>query len=202
MQLAMSAEGSREVKIAHCSFCGEPLEPRTTAGETRSRLTCIGCNRIHYENPKVLVWCFAYCRDRVLFCRRAIEPAKGCWAPPSGFVELGESLEEAAARETREETGLALDPASLILFKVVSIPHMNQIYVGFRAELAKIPNLTPGPEVIEARFWSQSDLPFHQLAYRDMVKGAPEDFFSCLSTGVFVADSVTIRGSEAHLDMG
>jgi len=179
--------------LKFCSSCGQPLALRQLAGDTRARPQCTGCGTIHYENPKVLVWCFAHWQDRVLFCRRATEPAKGYWGPPAGFVELGETLEEAAVRETREEAGITLDPASLILFKVVSLPHMSQIYVGFRAALPAEPILAPGPEVLEARMWSERDMPFHELAYRQMVKDAPEDFFRALRTGQFVADSVTVR---------
>ena len=182
--------------MAFCTHCGRQLVLAYVEAESRDRLICTGCQAVHYDNPKILVWCFAYSRDRVLFCRRATNPAKGLWAPPAGFVESGETLEEAAVRETFEETGVVLDPSSLILFKVVSIPHMNQVYVGFRSELESEPSIVAGPEVLEARFWSETDLPFRELAFRDMVKGAPEDFYRSMRTGDFAADCVTIRPSQ------
>jgi ADP-ribose pyrophosphatase YjhB (NUDIX family) len=182
--------------MSFCTHCGGKLLLQNVGGESRLRHVCVGCKAVHYENPKILVWCFAYCEDRVLFCRRATHPARGLWAPPGGFVEAGETLEEAAARETFEETGVAVAPSALLLFKVVSIPHMNQVYVGFRAPLHTEPQITPGPEVIEARFWSEPEMPFHELAFRKMVKDAPEDFYRCLRSGEFRADAVTVRPDQ------
>ena len=73
--------------------------------DARERAICPACHYVHYENPKVLVWCFAYSQQRLLLCRRAIPPAKGLWGSPQGFVEAGETLEEAACREMQKRWG-------------------------------------------------------------------------------------------------
>ena len=124
-----------------CHECGNPLQEILYATDSRTRLTCGHCGAIHYENPKVLVWSLAHCGLKMLLCKRAIEPAQGLWNPPAGFVELGESLEEAMARELKEETGIELAPAQFMLYRVASVPHMNQVYVGFRAEFDVEPEL-------------------------------------------------------------
>jgi 8-oxo-dGTP pyrophosphatase MutT (NUDIX family) len=108
-------------------------------------------------------------------------------------VEAGETLEEAASREMMEEVGLYAAPATLILYRVASIPHMNEIYVGFRVELDSLPELRLGPEVSEARFWSEEEFPFDAFAYREMLNGIPEDIFACLRTGLFPIFSHAVR---------
>ena len=92
-----------------------------------------------------------------------------------------------------EEVGLHAVPSSLILYRVASIPHMNEVYVGFRVELDSIPELQLGPEVSEARFWSENEFPFEQFAHREMLKGIPEDIFACLRSGVFPVFAHTVR---------
>jgi ADP-ribose pyrophosphatase YjhB (NUDIX family) len=162
-------------------------------GDAVERSVCLGCRQVHYENPKVLVWCFAYWKDRLLLCRRAIPPSQGLWNPPAGFVEMGESLEEAAAREMAEEVGLTLSPAAMLLYRVASIPHMNEVYIGFRAELTEVPVLVPGPEVLEARLWSEAEFPVQQFAFRELLEDVPEDFFRCLRHREFPIVAVTVR---------
>jgi ADP-ribose pyrophosphatase YjhB (NUDIX family) len=179
--------------MTFCSQCGHRLIRRHVGGDSRERDVCGACHTVHYENPKILVWCFAYWRDQIVLCRRAHEPARGLWNPPTGFVEMGETLEEAAARETFEEAGLELTPASLLLYKVVSLPHMNQVYVGFRVELQAEPELTPGPEVLEVRLWSEAEFPVQEFVFRQMIKDAPESFFRCLRTGKFPVVCATVR---------
>jgi ADP-ribose pyrophosphatase YjhB (NUDIX family) len=180
--------------MAYCFHCGGMLVRQQLADDLCERDVCNGCNHVHYDNPKILVWCLPYWRDHVVLCRRAIPPAVGLWAPASGFVEMGETLEEAAARETLEETGLVLQPASLILLEIMSVPHMNQIFVGFRTPLDSKPQLTPGPEVSEARLWSGIDYPLQQLAFADLVGGSAAEFARCLRAGAFPPPrAVTVR---------
>jgi len=179
--------------MKYCGECGQSLVKVTLGGDALERSMCVSCGRISYENPKVLVWCFAHWQQRILLCRRAHEPARGLWNPPAGFVEMGETLEEAAAREMYEEVGLRLSPAHLTLYRVASIPHMNEIYVGFRSELSEEPELNPGPEVLEARLWAEAEFPVTEFAFRDMLKDVPDDFFRCLRIHDFPILSVTIR---------
>jgi NADH pyrophosphatase NudC (nudix superfamily) len=176
-----------------CGRCGYVLVQKVVGDDTRERAVCTNCHYVHYENPKVLVWLFAYWENRLLLCRRAIAPAKGLWNAPAGFVEAGETLEEAVCRETFEEVGLNLAPSSLILYRVASIPHMNEIYVGFRVQLHVEPHFKLGPEVSEARLWSEAELPVNEFAFREMLEGIPEDFFQCLRTGQFPVFSHIVR---------
>lgn len=176
-----------------CTHCGSRLVRRRFDADSRERHACGACGLVHYENPKLLVWCFAHWQARLVLCRRAIEPARGLWGPPSGFVEAGESLEEAVAREAREEAGLELSLPQLVLYRVISLPHMNEVHVGFRVELDREPAPRPGPEVSEVVLFSGSEIPFDELAFREMQQGVPEDFFRYLHTGVFPVFAQTVR---------
>jgi NADH pyrophosphatase NudC (nudix superfamily) len=176
-----------------CIECGGSLAAKWNDLERLQRMTCQRCGAIAYDSPKILVWCLAHCGETFLLCKRAIEPAKGLWNPPAGFVEAGESLEEAMARELSEETGVNLPVSRFILYRVASLPHMNQVYVGFRVELATQPVLCPGPESLEVEFFSENTLPSDQLAFADMVPDTPADIFRRLRNRDFVVQSLTFR---------
>lgn len=176
-----------------CTSCGQPLIRRWLAVEARVRDVCGSCHAVHYENPKVLVACFIHWRDQIVLCRRAENPGRGYWYPPVGYVEAGETLEEAAARELQEEVGLEMPASRMTLYDVASLPHINQIYVGYRAELTSRPNLTPGKEVLEVGLFSESELPLRQLAFKDMAVEVLRTFFCCLRSGIFPIRSVTLR---------
>jgi ADP-ribose pyrophosphatase YjhB (NUDIX family) len=161
------------------------------ACDARDRLTCQHCGTIHYDNPKVLVWCLGHCGEKMLMCKRAIEPARGLWNPPAGFVESGESLEEAMARELKEETGIDLPVSRFSLYRVASLPHMCQIYVGFRAEFEIEPALSPGPESSDVRFFSEETHPNQELAFGDMVPDTPADIYRRLRERDFAVTCLT-----------
>jgi ADP-ribose pyrophosphatase YjhB (NUDIX family) len=183
--------------MRYCAQCGGSLSLQWIDSDAKQRHVCDACHTIHYENPRVLVSCYVHWRDRVVFCRRAHQPAKGYWGLPGGFVEKGESLEEAAAREVLEETGIALNPLDMHLLRVASVPHMNEIYVGFRAELTSAPIFDPGPEVLEVELFAQAEVPYQELAFREMLPGYPDQFFECLRTGEFPILSTTFRRNDA-----
>jgi ADP-ribose pyrophosphatase YjhB (NUDIX family) len=176
-----------------CHDCGHALVPVPHAADSRERLTCSRCGFIHYENPKVLVWCLAHWGEKMLMCRRAIEPARGLWNPPAGFVEAGETLEEAMARELEEETGIDLPLSRFSLYRVASVPHMNQIYVGFRAEFATEPVLNPGPESLEARFFAEQTIGPREVAFNDMIPDTPADTFARLRKRDFTVQCLTFK---------
>ena len=104
----------------------------------------------------------------MLLCRRAVAPAVGRWAPPGGFLECGEALEEGAARETFEETGVSLNPRQLRLHAVSTLPDISEVYVGFVAEVSERPEPVCGPECTEVRFFREEAVPWAQLAYPDI----------------------------------
>jgi ADP-ribose pyrophosphatase YjhB (NUDIX family) len=178
--------------MTYCTHCGRSLVQKWIEGDLRARNVCVACNAIHYENPKVLVACAAYFEDRILLCRRAIMPAQGLWCLVSGFVEVGESLEEAAARELSEETGLSVPARNMRLAGVASIPHIGQVYIGFLARLPMDPQPRPGPEVLEARLFSEAEFPFDRLAFsHDASRQRVQDLYRQIRSGDAEVSSFT-----------
>jgi ADP-ribose pyrophosphatase YjhB (NUDIX family) len=151
-----------------CSQCGGSLEDRFIELEQRQRRACIHCNFIEYRNPQVLVSTIVMAGDQVLLCRRAHAPAAGRWGLPGGFMESGETLEEAAARETGEETGVQLNPFDLRLYAVATLPEISEVYVGFVAEIADGTPLICGAECSEVRLFSEASAPWGEFAYADV----------------------------------
>jgi ADP-ribose pyrophosphatase YjhB (NUDIX family) len=153
--------------MKYCPECGTRLEARWIATEARERLFCAPCGAIRYENPRILVALMLTCGDRLLLCRRAQQPSLGTWTPPSGFMERGETLERAAARETLEEAGVQIDPEKLILYTVSSLPKISEVYVVFRA-VTDTDICRPGSESLDVGFFSEQDVPWNQLAFGEM----------------------------------
>lgn len=139
---------------AFCCWCGAA----TATGE------CKRCGEPVSLGPKVLVACFVFQGERLLWMRRAAPPQTGFWAIPAGYLEVGESLAEAAARELREETGLALDPDCLSLYSLGSITQIDQVYIAFRASVGEV-DCRPGAEALEVRFFSEQELPWAEVAF-------------------------------------
>ncbi len=151
------------VTPTYCSQCGGPVHDRVPDGDDRPRATCPACGFIHYINPKIVVGCLPVHQERILLCRRAIEPRHGYWTLPSGYMENGESAEEGAARETWEEAGIRV--RNLSLHTLYSIPHVDQVYLLFLAEQTG-DAVPPGPETSEIRYFAPGDLPWDELAFR------------------------------------
>jgi ADP-ribose pyrophosphatase YjhB (NUDIX family) len=179
-----------------CGECGGSIQRRWIECDQRERAVCLKCNRVHYENPRVLVSCFAYWADKLLMCRRAHEPAFGKWITPSGFVEKGETLEAAAARETLEETGVEVAPALMRLYSVASLPDISEVYISFRAELPAEPVPRAGPDSLEAAMQSEDEICWDELAFRDALGDYPRHFFRQLRTQHFPIHQIQLRGGE------
>ena len=135
---------------------------RIPEGEDRERLTCTECGFIAYENPKIVTGSVVVDRGRVLLCRRAIEPRKGFWTLPAGYLELGETIEEGARREALEEACAEIALDGVLAF--YSIARIGQVQVMFRARLAS-PGFSPGAESLEVRLFSWDDIPWTELAF-------------------------------------
>jgi ADP-ribose pyrophosphatase YjhB (NUDIX family) len=148
--------------MKYCTQCGGPLVRRVPAGDNLERAVCTSCDTIHYENPKIVSGCIAIWEDRVLLCRRAIEPRYGQWTLPAGYMENDETTADAAARETEEEAGARV--AIVDLFAMINLPHINQVYVMFRGELPG-PEYAPGAESLEAGLFLQDEIPWDELAF-------------------------------------
>ncbi|MGB8275942.1 MAG: NUDIX hydrolase [Alphaproteobacteria bacterium] len=139
-----------------------PSVRQVPEGDTCLRLVCPDCGYVAYENPKVIVGTVCYEGDRVLLCRRAIEPQKGLWTLPAGFLELRETVTEGAKREAFEEARAEIDIEALLA--VYSIPRVGHVQLIFRARLMS-PNVTPGPESEEVALFAWDDIPWHALAF-------------------------------------
>lgn len=141
-------------------------------GDDRERLTCPDCGYIAYENPKLVAGAVVSVGDRILMCRRAIEPRKGFWTLPAGFLELHETPEEGARREAWEEAcaRIAIDA----LLGVYSIPRISQVQLIYRATLAE-PGFAAGPESAEVQLFDWADIPWAELAFPS-VRWALEEY--------------------------
>lgn len=136
-------------------------------GDHRERLTCPECGFIAYENPKVIVGAVATAADgRILLCRRAIEPRLGYWTLPAGFMEMGETAEEGAAREALEEANARLAIEGLI--GVYSIARIGQVHLYYRARLLDPAAIRPTPESSEVALVAWDDIPWQDLAFRSV----------------------------------
>src|SRR6516165_10510122 len=126
-----------------CSKCGASVRLLVPAGDHLPRHVCDACGTIHYQNPRLVVGCVPEHEGRILLCRRAIEPRRGYWTVPAGFMENGETLQQAAARESKEEALADVQIGSLLT--VVHVLHAQQVHVFFRAVL-RSPEFGAGTE--------------------------------------------------------
>jgi ADP-ribose pyrophosphatase YjhB (NUDIX family) len=161
-----------------------PSVLRVPEGDDRPRMTCPDCGFIAYENPKVVVGAVCQRDDRVLLCRRAIEPRRGYWTLPAGYLELGESTEAGALREAREEAcaEIALDG----VLAVYSIPRISQVQVIYRARL--LGEIAAGPESLEVGLFRWDEIPWGEIAFPS-VRWALDHWREARGTPVFAARS-------------
>lgn len=131
-------------------------------GDTHERLVCPDCGFIHYENPKIVVGSVAEWEDRILLCRRAIEPRTGYWTLPAGYLELNESTRAGARREALEEANaeIAIDT----LMAIYDIPRISQVQLFYRARLVS-PEVSPGIESIEVGLFRWDEIPRDEIAF-------------------------------------
>lgn len=165
----------------YCSHCGGPVARRVPPGDTLPRFTCDRCGTIHYENPKMVVGCIPEWEDRILLCRRAIEPRHGLWTVPAGFMENGETTAQGAERETHEEANARVQ--ILGPYALYNIPHINQVYLLFRARLSDLA-FSPGVETLEVRLFREEDIPWNEIAFAT-VRRTLTRYFSDRRTGEF-----------------
>ncbi len=148
--------------MKYCSECGAPVVQRVPPGDHLPRHVCGRCHTIHYQNPKIVAGCVPVWGDRILLCRRAIEPRRGLWTLPAGFMENGETAAEAAAREAREEANARVE--DLALYGVFSLPHINQVYLMFRGVL-RDGRASAGEETLEVGLFREGEIPWRELAF-------------------------------------
>jgi ADP-ribose pyrophosphatase YjhB (NUDIX family) len=146
----------------YCGECGQPVESRVPEGDNRPRFICGSCGNVHYQNPRLVVGCVPDHEGKILLCKRSIEPRSGYWTVPAGFMELGESLAEAAARETWEEACARVELGPL--YALVDVVHAGQVHAFFEARLPT-PEFAAGEETLEARLFQPEDIPWDELAF-------------------------------------
>ncbi|KAL8142898.1 hypothetical protein V2J09_015930 [Rumex salicifolius] len=128
-------------KINFCQWCGGQTKHEIPDGEEKTRAICTLCGKIAYQNPKMVVGCLIEHENKILLCKRNIQPSYGLWTLPAGYMEIGESAAEGAMRETQEEAGAEVDK----------------------------PHFSPGPESIECRLFDLDEIPFDSLAFSSML---------------------------------
>jgi ADP-ribose pyrophosphatase YjhB (NUDIX family) len=172
-----------------CSNCGNPVTLRVPAGDNLPRHVCDACGTIHYQNPRMVVGCIVEWQDRVLLCKRAIEPRLGFWTVPAGYMENGETAFAGATRETLEEANARVEIASLYAF--YNIPHISQVYLLFRARLLD-PAVSPGAETQEVRLCAESEIPWDQIAFAS-VRNALARYYEDRKRGKFEFHMATVE---------
>lgn len=153
-------------KVNYCQQCGGKTKHEVPDGDEKIRPICTVCGRIAYENPKMVVGCLIEHEDKVLLCKRNIQPSHGRWTLPAGYMEMGESATEGAMRETWEEANAEVE--ILLPFAQLDIPLIGQTYIIFLAKL-KGPHFSPGDESSECRLFAFDDIPFDELAFSSML---------------------------------
>lgn len=169
-------------RIQFCRVCGTRVEYRVPADDNRERAVCPACGEIHYENPINVVGTVPVWGDQVLLCKRNIEPRFGLWTLPAGFLELGESTEAGALRETDEEAGAKIEMQGL--FTILNVVRVGQVHFFYRARMLDT-SLAPGPETQEARLFREHEIPWDQIAFRT-VRQTLEHFFEDRRQGTFL----------------
>src|SRR3990167_367282 len=176
--------------IKHCKQCGTAVVYRLPDdGDTKERAICTQCATIHYENPLNVVGTVPHWGDKVLLCKRNIEPRFGKWTLPAGFMELDETTAEGAARETDEEAGAQIEMGTL--FSLLNVRRVGQVHLFYRATLLS-DQFNPGYETIEARLFTEDEIPWDELAFRT-VRETLLRFFADRKAGAFGLHCVDIE---------
>jgi len=165
-----------------CSRCGSTVHLQIPEGDTRTRHICSHCQTIHYENPRNVVGTIPLWEDKVLLCKRAIQPRLGFWTLPAGFLEVNESTQDGAQRETLEEAGAHVEVGPL--FSLLNVMHAEQVHLFYLAKMYE-PTFSAGVESLEVRLFDESEIPWDELAFPTVTKTL-QWFFEDRSSGKLV----------------
>jgi len=187
------AEDPEGHPMNYCSDCGAPVTLQVPEGDNRERHVCSRCGTIHYQNPKMVVGCIPEWEDKILLCRRAIQPRLGFWTLPAGFMERGETTRDGAARETLEEANARVQVGRL--YGLFNLPHIDQVYMLFRARLLDL-DFSPGEESLEVRLFAEREIPWDELAFHP-IRETLKLFFRDRLTG-----DREMRSGDIVRDMG
>lgn len=151
--------------MKYCSNCAAELGFSIPEGDNLPRYICTECDSIFYQNPKIVAGCLPFFGDKVLLCKRAIEPRKGYWTLPAGYMENGETTEEAAIRETLEETNAKVEVIKL--YSLTSIIHVNQVQMLYLASMPEAV-FSPTSESSEVQLFREEEIPWDEIAFPTM----------------------------------
>ena len=176
-----------------CSIFFERVALKTPPGDTKERWVCDACDTVHYQNPRVVVGCVPEKEGRILLCKRAIEPRYGYWTVPAGFMELGETIAQGAARETLEEACAAVTIGHL--FASVDVVQAGQLHLFFTATLDS--GFAAGDESLDVKLFAKDEIPWDEIAFRSG-KFALEKYLEDdgRNQGVHIHEVVFNRGRE------
>lgn len=152
-------------EMKFCPDCGDSVSLRIPTGDHLPRYVCNACGIVHYQNPRIIAGCIPEYEGKILLCRRAIEPRHGFWTAPAGFMENGETMQAAAAREAMEEALAKVEIGSLVA--IVHVLQAHQVHVLFRAKLLDV-NVGAGPESLEVALFDEADIPWGDMAFRSI----------------------------------
>lgn len=169
--------------MKYCHHCASPLTQRIPTGDDKLRYCCDNCNTVFYQNPKNVVGTLPIQGDRVLLCKRAIQPRLGKWTLPAGFMENGETSLNGAIRETLEEAGAIIRVNNDSLYTLFNLPAINQVYMFFRAEIITL-DANHGFETEEVRLFTEAEIPWQEIAF-PVVRSTLEYYFRDLPTQRF-----------------
>ncbi len=165
-----------EPEFRHCPVCGERLNTARLKEGEPPRLVCPACEFVFYLDPKVVACAILDLHGRIALLKRDIEPQKGKWVLPGGYVDRGEEVEAAAVRETLEECGVEIRINGLV--GVYSYPGKTQVVIVYTAEHLS-GELTSADETQEAGWFRQEEIPWDELAFQSTVD-ALKDYYGII----------------------
>ena len=164
------------------------MEIRMPSGDDRARHVCTVCEQVHYQNPKMVVGSIPEFENRILLCRRNIDPCRGKWTLPAGFLENSESVREGAKRETYEETRVRVK--IIAPYRLFDLVFVNQLYLMFRARIL-IPEFGPTHESSEVKLVHEKDIPWDHIAF-PVIQKTLRHYFRDRRKGVFDFQSLEL----------
>lgn len=165
----------------YCANCGNKVSIRIPQGDDRERHVCDSCDTIHYQNPRIITGCLPVYENKILLCKRAIEPRYGKWTLPAGYMENGETVEQGAKRESWEEA--YADISINGLYSLFNLPQINQVYIFYRGQLNNL-NYAAGYESLEVDLFEEAEIPWDELAF-PVIHKILKHYFSDRKTGEF-----------------
>ncbi len=154
-----------KIELNYCCRCGSKINENVRQNNDVITGICANCDAVYYDNPKIIVLSLIDHKGKVLLCKRSIKPRLGYWALPGGYMEKNETVEGAAIRETKEETGVVVN--NLHLYALVNCPTINQVYFVFRGSVSS-EYIDIGAESSDAKFYAECDIPWDSLSYKIM----------------------------------